>query len=125
MKKTIAKSIALVMAAVMLVCMFASCGQKIEKGTYKAEVEFLGQGVGVTYTFSGNKLEAESNLSILGIDKNKTTTGTYEIIKYDDGDLEIKIDFEEETDLFKDGTYAYSEGDGYIKIGIIKYEKVD
>ena len=73
----------------------------------------------------GNKIVAESSVSILGIDKSTTAEGTYELIKYDDGDLEIKIDFEEETDLFKDGTYAYEEGDGYIKIGVIKYEKED
>jgi hypothetical protein len=125
MKKNIAKFIALIMAVAMLACMLASCGQKVASGSYKAEVEFLGQSAGVTYTFKGNKLVAESAVSILGIDKSTTAEGTYELIKYDDGDLEIKIDFEKETDLFKDGTYAYEEGDGYIKIGVIKYEKED
>ena len=123
MKKTNAKIISFLLVAVMLVCMLASCGQKVAAGTYEAEISVLGQSAGVTYTFKGNKIVAESAVSILGIDKSKSAEGTYEIIKYDDGDLEIKIDFDEETDIFKDGTYSYSEGDGYIKISGIKYEK--
>ena len=119
------KIISLVLAALMLVCTLVSCAQRIESGTYEAEIEFLGQSVGVSYTISGNKIEAEGSVSIFGIDKSKSAEGTYEIIKYDDGDMEIKIDFAEETDLFKDGTYSFSEGEGYIKISGIKYTKID
>ena len=125
MKKTNVKLISLILAAVMLICTLASCAKKIENGTYEAEIEFLGQSVGVSYTIGGSKIEAESKLSVLGIDKSKTAVGTYEIIEFDDGEMEIKIDYEEETDLFKDGTYSYSEGEGYIKISGIKYSKVD
>lgn len=123
MKKTSAKLFALILASVMLVCVLASCGKKVTAGSYTAEIEILGQSAGVTYTFKGNKIEAESKVEILGFENSKTAEGTYEIVKDDDGDMEIKIDFEDETDIFKDGTYSFSEGDDYIKIAGVKYEK--
>lgn len=125
MKKTSAKLFALILASVMLVCVLASCGKKVTAGSYTAELEILGQSAGVTYTFKGNKVEAESKVEILGFENSKTAEGTYEIVKDDDGDLEIKIDFEDETDIFKDGTYSFSEGDDYIKIAGVKYEKAE
>lgn len=123
MKKTSAKLFALILASVMLVCVLASCGKKVTAGSYTAEIEILGQSAGVTYTFKGNKIEAESKVEILGFENSKNAEGTYEIVKDDDGDMEIKIDFEDETDIFKDGTYSFSEGDDYIKIAGVKYEK--
>lgn len=124
MKKTSVKLITFVLAAIMLVGVLASCGKKVTAGTYSAEIEILGQSAGVTYTFQGNKIEAESKIVILGFENAKTVEGTYELIE-EDGDFEIKIDFEDETDIFKDGTYSFSQDDDYIKIAGIKYDKVE
>ena len=41
-----------------------------------------------------------------------------------DGSFEITFDFADETELFKDGTYTFAEGESYIKIGDSKYDKV-
>lgn len=117
--------ISLVLVAVMLVCVLASCGKKVASGSYEAELSVLGQSAGVTYTFKGNKIVAESKVEVLGFENTTSAEGTYEIVENDDGDLEIKIDFDDETEIFRDGTYSFSEGDDYIKISGVKYEKVD
>ncbi len=123
MKKTNVKLISLLLVSVMLVCMLASCAKKVKSGSYEAELSVLGQSAGVTYTFKGNKVEAESKVSILGVETSKTVEGTYEITKNDDGDLMIEFDFDDETDLFKNVSVSYEEGDDYIKIAGVKYEK--
>ncbi len=117
------KLITVALAAVLLVCSFAGCGKSIS-GSYEAELEFFGQSWKVTYTFSGKKVEAQSKVTILGNVENKTGTGTYELVENADGSLEISLDFEEESDLFKDGTYTFTEGEDYIKIGDSQYNKV-
>lgn len=109
----------------MFACVFASCGKKVVSGSYKAEIQVLGQSYNVTYTFSGNKVEAESKLSVLGFETTKNVAGTYEIISYDDGDLEIKFDFEDESGIFKDGTHSFMHNEDYITIYGIKYPKVN
>ena len=124
MKKTMKRMFTLVLIAVMLVASFAGCGKSLS-GSYEAEIKVLGQSWKVTYTFSGKKLEAESKVTILGNVDSKTSNGTYEIVENADGSMEITIDFEEETELFKDGTFTFTEGEDYIKIGEAKYNKVE
>ena len=123
MKKTSVKILTLVLTAAMLVCMLASCAKKVKSGSYEAELELFGQSAGITYTFKGNKVEAESKISVFGVETSKTVEGTYKIEKDDDGELQITFDFEDETDYFKNVSVPYSEGDGYIKIAGVKYEK--
>ncbi len=124
MKKTMKRMFTLALIAVMLVASFAGCGKSLS-GSYEAEIKVLGQSWKVTYTFSGKKLEAESKVTILGNVDSKTSNGTYEIVENADGSMEITIDFEEETELFKDGTFTFTEGEDYIKIGEAKYNKVE
>lgn len=123
MKKLVNKVLTLALIAIMLVGSFAGCGKSVS-GSYEAEIEFFGQSWKVTYTFSGKKVEAESKVTILGNVENKTSTGTYELVENADGSLEITFDFEDESDIFKDGTYTFAEGEDYIKIGDSQYNKV-
>lgn len=124
MKKRIIKLAAIMLAALMMTCMFASCAKKLS-GSYQTDASFLGQGLNVTYTFSGNKFEATNKITFLGKVTSDTVSGTYEILEFDDGSMEIKLDFEEETATFKDGTYTFTESDDHIKIGGIRYNKLD
>ena len=115
----------LLLACVLLVgCVFAlaSCAKTIS-GKYELDAlvgsktyEFKGKSVTITY-------------EVLGFEK--TIEGEYAIDENDDGDLEITFTFaedEEDADDFK-GTFAFAEGkEGdtkYIKIGGVKYNKVD
>ena len=124
MKKTVFKLAAIMLAVVMMSCMFASCAKKLS-GSYQTDATFLGQGMNVTYTFSGGKFEATSKVTLLGTVNSETVNGTYEIIEFDDGSMEIKLDFEEESTAFHNGTYSFEQGEDYIKIGGIKYSKLD
>ena len=118
------KLAALMLAAIMMMGMFASCAKKLS-GSYEADITLLGQGMTVTYTFSGSKFKAENTISVLGQEKTNSVSGTYEIIEFDDGSMEIKLDFAEETAEFKDGTYSFSEGEGFIKIAGIRYSNLE
>ena len=124
MKKLFKKVLTLALVTMLLACSLAACGKSVS-GSYESEIEIFGQSWKVTYTFSGKKVEAESKVTILGNVENKTSNGTYEIAEAADGSLEITFDFEEESDLFKDGTYTFTEGEGYIKIGDAQYNKVE
>ena len=123
MKNSFKKIVTLALIVVMLVGSFAGCGKSLS-GSYESKVEFLGQSWNVTYTFSGKKVKAESKVTILGNVETKSGNGTYEIVENADGSMEITFDFEEESDLFKDGTYTFTEAEEYIKIGESQYNKV-
>ena len=123
MKKTCSKFLTVVLVTVLLVCTLAGCGKTIS-GSYESELKLFGQSWNVTYTFSGKKVEAVSKVTILGNVDSNTYKGTYEIAENSDGSMEITFDFEEESDLFKDGTYTLTEGEDHIKIGEVKYNKV-
>ena len=124
MKKRIIKLAAVLLAALIMTCAFASCSKTLS-GSYQTDASFLGQGLNVTYTFSGGKFEATNKITLLGTVTSDEVSGTYEIIEFDDGSMEIKLDFEEETATFHDGTYTFEEGGDYIKIGGIKYNKLE
>ena len=125
MKKTFIKVITLTLVAIMLVCSLASCGKKVESGSYEAEIEVLGQSWNVTYTFKGSKVEAVNKITLLGNVTTETAEGKYEIVENDDGTMEITFEFEEENDSFENKTVTYTEGDGYIELGGVKYNKVE
>jgi len=124
MKKFLKKIMAVMFSVLMLVCSMAACGKSLS-GSYESEIEFLGQSWNVTYTFKGKNVEAVSKVTILGNVENTTCTGTYELVENADGTMEISIDFENENDLFKDGTFTFEEAEGYIKIGKSQYNKIE
>ena len=123
MKMSFKKFVTTALVMVMLVCSMAACGKSLS-GSYESEVELLGQSWNVTYTFKGKNVEAVSKVTILGNVQNTTSTGTYELVENADGTMEITIDFENETDLFKDGTFTFEEAEEYIKIGKSQYNKI-
>lgn len=123
MKMSFKKFMTTALVMVMLVCSMAACGKSLS-GSYESEVELLGQSWNVTYTFKGKNVEAVSKVTILGNVQNTTSTGTYELVENADGTMEITIDFENETDLFKDGTFTFEEAEEYIKIGKSQYNKI-
>ena len=123
MKKSFKKIMTVAIAMMMVVCSMAACGKSLS-GSYESEVEILGQSWNVTYTFKGKNVEAVSKVTILGNVQNTTSTGTYELVENADGTMEITMDFENETDLFKDGTFTFEEAEEYIKIGKSQYNKV-
>ena len=123
MKNYLKKIVTTALVMVMLVCSMAACGKSLS-GSYESEVELLGQSWNVTYTFKGKNVEAVSKVTILGNVQNTTSTGTYELVENADGTMEITIDFENETDLFKDGTFTFEEAEEYIKIGKSQYNKI-
>jgi hypothetical protein len=124
MKKTMTKLAAFVLAMLMMTCIFASCAKTLS-GSYEAELSLLGQGVNVTYTFSGSKVTVTSKVTILGTVNTEEIKGTYEIAENADGSLEITFDFEEETATLRDGTYTFSEEENSIKIAGVPYNKVE
>ena len=124
MKMKFTKVIVVVLVMVFLLCSMSACGKSLS-GSYESEIELLGQSWNVTYTFKGKNVTAVSKVTILGTVKNTTCTGTYELAENSDGTMEISIDFENETDLFKDGTFTFEETEDYIRIGKSQYNKVE
>ena len=125
MKKTFVRVVALSLIAVMMVCVLASCAKTIS-GTYEAKVGVEGlAGYTATYTFSGKKVEISKTATLLGQSTTTNFEGTYEITEKDDGTMEITITLENDDDDIKSGTYVFEEGENYIKIGLVKYDKVE
>lgn len=118
MKKII--SLALV-CVLMLGCVFtlASCGKTLS-GDYQDSLKVT------TYSFKGNKVTLTID-NIIGDDT--VIEGKYEIGENDEGKTVITFTFEGEDSEEHSGSYDFSEGeeDGakYIKIGIVKYNKVE
>ena len=125
MKRTFVKALALTLIVVMMLCTFAGCGKKVEAGSYSGELEMLGQSWKVTYTFKGNKVEAENKITFLGKVNTVTSTGTYELVENDDGTMEITFEFEKESDTFKNGTVTFEQGEDYIKLAGVQYNLAD
>ncbi len=125
MKKTFLKVLTISLVAVMLVCTLASCAKTVPAGSYDAQIEIFGQKWTVTYTFKGNKVEAVNKATVLGNVKTETVEGKYKITENSDGSMEITFEFEKETDLFKNETVTFEEGEGYIKLGLVTYNKVE
>ena len=123
--KKVLRFVALSLILVLGIGALASCGaKKVPAGSYEAELSILGQGTKVTYTFSGNKVEAVQKTTVLGMVNTETAEGTYEITENDDGTMQIAFDFED-NDVFEDKTYSYAEGEDYIKIAGVEYQKVE
>ncbi len=112
MKKIIST---LLVCVLLLGCVMtlASCGKKLS-GKYAINDSLY-------YEFDGNKYEG--TIEIFGL--SKTVKGTYEIKENNEGNLEII--FTEEGGEPDAMSFAEGEEDGvkYIKIGGVKYTKVD
>ena len=117
--------LAVVMALLMVTLVFASCGKTL-KGAYKAEIGLGGlAGYTAVYEFSGKKVEITKTATLLGQSNTTTLEGTYEITEKDDGTMEITISLETSDDEINSGTFTFEEGENYIKIGLVQYNKVE
>ena len=113
----------LLVCAILLGCVLtmASCSYVL-MGKYE-----LDAGVGSqTYEFAlPNKVSITYELLTM----EKTVEGTYKIAENEDGEFEITFTFADEEAEKYAGTFSLSQGeeDGvkYIKIGGVKYTKVD
>ena len=126
MKKSI-RIIALAMVAVMLCLSLAACGGKTLKGKYKGELNVLLASYEVVYEFSGKNVTVTRQAkSVIGNADPVVLNGTYEITEAADGGLQITFTYEKSDDeVVKGGTYDLEEGEGYIKIGVIKYNAIE
>ena len=119
MKNTI-RIMAVVMALLMVAVVLVACGKTLS-GTYSAEI----LGTGKTFEFSGNKVSV--TYKVIGFTSDPIE-GTYKI-----EDDKITFDFVDESKAENQGlkdflaglesSQSFEEGDGYIKIGGVKYEK--
>jgi len=123
MKKNVIRIVALVLLAAALCTVFASCGKKLS-GKYTGKLDLLVASYTVTYNFSGSKVTVTKTGEVLGQSKTTTLEGKYEIAENDNG-MEITFTFETKDDDIKSGTYSLEEGDGYIKIGGVQYNKAE
>ena len=120
MKKTL-RILALALALVTVLAVFASCGKKLS-GTYSAD--FL--GTGTQMTFDGENVKIAITVTFIG--EVASIDATYTI----KGD-KISFDFVNEDEITNDSAKkviaaleapaTFEEGDDYIKIGETKYTK--
>ena len=114
--KKIISAVLVCMLLVGCVLALASCS-KMLSGTYREDL-----AGNVEYKFVGNKVTKTTD-KIIGGDEVKE--GTYSISEADDGSKSITFEFEgeaAETHRFVEGE---ENGQKYIKIGLLKYNKVD
>ena len=112
MKKSV-RILAVVMAVLMVTLVLASCGKTL-KGVYSAEIA----GTGNTLEFSGKKVTI--TYKFLGKQVGDAVEGTYKI---EDNKITITVESDNQDIGSLNGTFDFEEGEGYIKIGIIKYTK--
>ena len=76
----------------------------------------------VKYEFKLTKVEI--TVEVLGQDT--AFEGTYKIAENEKGETEITFTFEDDEKAKEyAGTFSFEKGDGYIKIGGVKYNKVE
>ena len=124
------KIISTILVCVLLlgcVMSFASCG-KFLMGKYSAEVDAIVAGGKVSYEFTAFKYTKTTTTEVLGFEKDSVEEGKFKVAENDEGELTITFTYEADGEE-KSETYAFSQGeeDGvkYIKIGLVKYNKVD
>ena len=116
------KKLLCVVLVVVMVLSLVACGKTL-KGTYEAEVDLFVAKYTATYEFSGSKVEITKKTNVFGSVNTAVFEGKYEIAENDDGSMEITITLESEDDEIKSGTYTFEEGENYIKIAGIQYDK--
>lgn len=112
MKKFV-KVIAFAMAIVTLMCMLASCGAL--SGKY--------EGITVQYEFKGSKVIISSKIVNASVEGKYTINGDKIKFEFDTDKIENEIlkGVVEEINKIEQ---SFEKGDGYIKIGGIKYTTV-
>ncbi len=121
MKKTV-KLTAVALVVVILTLCFASCAKTIS-GSYGGEINLGLVKYEVVYSFSGNNVTVTRQVkSIVGNTDPVTIEGTYEIVDGETG-TQIKFTYKANDDVVKGGTFDFEEGDGFIKIAGIQYNK--
>ena len=123
MKKNFIRVIALVLMLAALCTVFASCGKTLS-GKYSGKLDLIVVSYTVSYEFVGNKVTVLKTGEILGQSSTTEIVGKYEITEAAEG-YEITFTFENADDDVKSGTYKFEEGEGYIKIGGIQYNKAE
>ena len=121
------KIISTILVCVLLlgcVMTLTSCG-KMLSGKYEL---VLSESNRTSYEFSFNKVTRTITAGALGFTKDEVTEGKYKINEVEDGEFEITftwdVDGEEKIETV---SFSQGEEDGvkYIKLGIVKYNKVD
>lgn len=119
--KKVLKVLSLVMVAAMLCITLASCGKTLS-GEYENDATVLNTGVVTTYEFSGKKVTLTVETKAAG-----ATVGDPLVVegKYSIEDDKITFEFESDDEDAKkyNQTVDFEEGEDYIKIGIVKFEK--
>ena len=124
------KIISTILVCVLLlgcVMSFTSCS-KMLLGKYETEVDAVVAGGKVVYEFTPFGYTKTTTTEVLGFAKDSVEEGKYKITENEDGDLTItftyEVDGKEEAESF---SFSQGEEDGvkYVKLGLIKYTKVD
>lgn len=125
MKKIIST---ILICTLLLGCMLSltSCSTLL-MGKYEAEVDAVVAGGKVTYEFTAFKYTKTTTTEVLGFEKSSVEEGSFKIAENEDGDLTITFTYEVDGEK-KTETASFSQGeeDGvkYVKIGLVKYNKV-
>ena len=124
------KIISTILVCVLLVgCVMSlsSCG-KMLTGKYEAELDAGIGGGKVSYEFTPFGYTKTTTTEVLGFEKSSVEEGKYKIAENDDGELSITFTYEVEGEE-KTETVSFSQGEEngakYIKLGLVKLNKVD
>lgn len=121
MKKTM-RWLAIALVALTLCMTLVGCAKTL-KGTYVAEGGGSIVTAGTSYTFSGNKVTIEVKAGLFGFETSTSFDGQYEIVKAEDGTMDITFTFGDDEAKKYSGTFDFEEIDGGIKIGGIIHNK--
>lgn len=122
MKKTM-RWLAIALVALTLCMTLVGCAKTL-KGTYVAEGDIFGiASAGTSYTFSGKNVTIEVKAGAFGFETSKSFEGQYEIVKAEDGTMDITFTFGDDEAKKYSGTFDFEEIDGGIKIGGIIHNK--
>ena len=105
----------------------SSCG-KMLTGKYEIEADAILAGGKVVYDFTPFGYTKTTTAEVLGFEKTVVEEGKYKITENDEGELTItftyEVDGEEKTE-----SVAFSQGEEngvkYIKLGLVKFTKLD
>ena len=124
------KIISTILVCVLLlgcVMSFTSC-DKLLMGKYEAELDAGIAGTKTTYEFSVFKYTKTTVSQILGVDKTTVEEGSFKITENDEGEPIISFTYEVDgVEEITNLSFSQGEEDGvkYVKIGGIKFTKVD
>ena len=129
MKKTM-KILTLIMALVLVCCVFASCANTLS-GTYSASAGGTLAGGKISLTFSGKNVTITTVAGVAGFTSTNEVKGTYEIAEAADGTQTITISVADKSEGDAKsilGTQSFSEGkdangNDTITVGLFTFTK--